>query len=379
MKILYLGNYRDGTGYGQAAEDYILALDSVGVDVACRPIKFNNLDHVPHKRIRELELNNFKKYDVVIQHTLPVHIQYNSAFDLNIALFAHETSSFKMVGWKRHINNMDCCVVINNQMKEACEESGINIPTYVVNQARDFSLYTKKFDKLDQIKINTNKNDFLFYTIGEQVKRKNLTSLLKAYFLEFSFNENVCIVVKTDINEKEDFSKYCLSISEGLGIKKIPKVFCIKDRLSNESIYRLHNSCDAFVQCSYGEAWSIPAFDAMGFGKTPIVTDCTGYKEYINDNNGWLVKCQKEPIFCSDRITLGIYNGSEDWWGVDINDLRKKMRECFSSKEIRKLKSSNCLESAYEFSYEKIGQTFLKVIKHASEKKISKMGSYIKI
>jgi len=39
MKILYIGNYRDGTGYGQAAEDYILSLDSVGANVVCRPLK----------------------------------------------------------------------------------------------------------------------------------------------------------------------------------------------------------------------------------------------------------------------------------------------------------------------------------------------------
>ena len=33
MKVLYLGHYKEGTGWSQAAIDYILAMDSVGIDV----------------------------------------------------------------------------------------------------------------------------------------------------------------------------------------------------------------------------------------------------------------------------------------------------------------------------------------------------------
>ena len=376
MKVLYIGNYRDGTGYGQAAEDYILSLDSIGINVVCRALKFNKVDHKPSKRILELEKKSTSNCDVIIQHTLPVHMQYNSKFKLNIGLFAYETTSFRMSGWQNHLNNMDCCIVINNQMLESCKESGVNVPTYVVPHARDFSIYTENYEKLNQIKQSTSPSDFIFYTIGEQKRRKNLTALLKAYFLEFSSDENVCLVVKTDHDEESDFSKYCNSISSGLSIKKIPRVFCIKERLTNKAIYQLHNSCDAFVQASYGEAWSIPAFDAMGFGKTPIVTNCSGYKDYLNDKVGWLVDCKKEPVFGQERIANGIYHGSEYWWSIDIEDLRRKMRECYAMEDVRKSKATVALDRAYEFSHEKVGSTFLKVIKHASQKEKADMGRY---
>ena len=42
MKILYLGHYKEGTGWSKAAIDYIMALDSVGVDVVCRNIKLTD-------------------------------------------------------------------------------------------------------------------------------------------------------------------------------------------------------------------------------------------------------------------------------------------------------------------------------------------------
>ena len=41
MKVLYVGCYRDGTGWGKAAENYILAMDAVGIDVVPRSVKLN--------------------------------------------------------------------------------------------------------------------------------------------------------------------------------------------------------------------------------------------------------------------------------------------------------------------------------------------------
>ena len=38
MKVLYISNYKDGTGWGNAATDYILAMDSVGIDVVAGPL-----------------------------------------------------------------------------------------------------------------------------------------------------------------------------------------------------------------------------------------------------------------------------------------------------------------------------------------------------
>ena len=42
MKVLYIGHYKDGTGWGSAAIDNILALDAVGVKVVPRAITFES-------------------------------------------------------------------------------------------------------------------------------------------------------------------------------------------------------------------------------------------------------------------------------------------------------------------------------------------------
>ena len=55
MKVLYIGNYKDGTGWGNACANNILALDAVGVDVVPRAITFNNSNGGCNERILELE------------------------------------------------------------------------------------------------------------------------------------------------------------------------------------------------------------------------------------------------------------------------------------------------------------------------------------
>ena len=40
MKVLYIGHYRDGTGWGNAALNNILSLDAVGIDVVPRAITY---------------------------------------------------------------------------------------------------------------------------------------------------------------------------------------------------------------------------------------------------------------------------------------------------------------------------------------------------
>ena len=54
MKVLYIGNYRDGTGWSQAAIDYILSMDFVGFNVVPRPIKLNSNQVALPERILEL-------------------------------------------------------------------------------------------------------------------------------------------------------------------------------------------------------------------------------------------------------------------------------------------------------------------------------------
>jgi glycosyltransferase involved in cell wall biosynthesis len=299
MKVLYVGVYRDPTGWGQAARDYILALDAAGVDVVPRPLKLDPHQAKLPDRIRELEAGSSRGCDVVVQHVLPHQMDYNGRM-LNVGLYATETSDFKSSAWAERVNAMDRAVVINRQSKAASEASGVTVPVSVVPHACDVTRYQKSYDCPDLLKPHKDRGEFLFYTVGEFTPRKNLVALLKAFHLEFDPDEPVGLVIKASrpglspAECRRAVEGLCEEVKRGLKLHGGPEHYkqevVITDRVTDHVMLRIHAGCDCFVQPSRGEAWSIPAFDAMAMGRTPIVTACTGYLDYLSDNEGWLVR-----------------------------------------------------------------------------------------
>ena len=367
MKVLYIGCYRDHTGWGQAAIDYILSMDSVGIDVVCRPLKLNQTQgDLPH-RILELEGKFSNGCNVCIQHVLPHYMDYSGRFDKNIALYATETSHFKRSAWTQRINTMDEAWVINSQSKEASLNSGVDIPIKIIPHACDTKKFDRRYNPLESQELLDN---FVFYFIGDLTHRKNLPALLKAFHLEFDTNENVELLIKTSqygLSPDECAEKVrglCLDVKKNLKLYTSPEKYkeelIVTDRLTEEDICRLHTTCDCFVMPSHGEAWCIPAFDAMGFGKTPICTDVGGASDFLKNGGGSLVPGHQEPVFGMTETFEDIFTGDEDWIRVDIRKLQLEMRkvyETYKSDESSYAKLQEQGREAVEnFSYEKVGQ-----------------------
>ena len=163
MKILYIGCYREGTGWGNSAIDYILSLDSAGVEVVCRPVKLNNRNPEIPNRILELEARDSSGCDICIQHVLPHHMEYNSAFKKNIGLYFTETSSFEYSTWPNRINQLDEGWVSCQQSLDASIYSGVKIPLKVFPIPTNISRFERSYEPLDIPEV---KNSFVFYFIG---------------------------------------------------------------------------------------------------------------------------------------------------------------------------------------------------------------------
>ena len=87
MKVLFIGVYKDGTGWGNAAQNYILALDAAGVDVVPRAIKFNDRQAEVPQRILQLEKKSSKGCTHVIQNVLPHQQPCQDDSPVSILLF----------------------------------------------------------------------------------------------------------------------------------------------------------------------------------------------------------------------------------------------------------------------------------------------------
>lgn len=373
MKVLYTGVYRDATGWGQAAIDYIMALDTAGVDVVCRPIKLNTNQPQLPERILELEAKSSHGCDHVIQHILPHMMEFSGHFKKSIGLFASETSNFRATSWPDRLNAMTDAWVINRQMYFAANESFVKVPITVIPHATNVERFQRNYAPFEQ--LNDHADTFKFYFIGEFNRRKNLAALIKAFHAEFHPDEPVNLVIKTSVPGKspeqarEIVHRFCDDIKPGLkmyngDVKNFKREIIITDRLTDEGVCRLHKSCDCFVMPSYGEAWCIPAFDAMAFGKTPIVTAWSGFLDYVSEKNGWLVPCQIDQAFGVQDSFMDLYTGNETWGAVSVPALAGRMRKAFQEEGLRNRKAINGITRAHDFSYETIGLKMKKALEH---------------
>ena len=184
MKVLYIGHYRESTGWAKAAIDYILAMDSVGIDIACRNVSLTGREGTVPPKILELENKPIDDCDVCIQHVLPHHLVGTEKFKRNIAFFVCESSSIKTLPWFVQLQQMDEVWVPNDQMWNSLVSDGLCVPNSVkvIPHTFDINQYKKKNT---DIQVNEIHSKFKFYYIGDLNARKNLESIIRCFHSEF--------------------------------------------------------------------------------------------------------------------------------------------------------------------------------------------------
>jgi len=366
MNVLFIGPYRQTDGWGLAAKDYIKSISTVSnIKLSTRPIYLaaaNADENFSDYEILNYEKNHSDNYDLVIQKVLPEHLFYDSRFGKNVGLFTLEISNLSNTNVIKNINRMDEIWVPSQIEKQSLIASGCIKPIKVISQALDINKLIPQNKIIFDNKVD---NSFKFYTIGENVFRKNFEDLIISYHLEFNLNDNVALIIKTSkqtkLKELQDFEK---NIKSKLGLSKQYKlVIFITSRLTDQQILDFHYSCDCFVSSSYGEAFCRPAAEALCLGKNPIVNKNTGMKDFINDENGFLVNSTKDPVMVPNNPihqNKDYYNANQYWYKINKYDLMANMRKAYNmyTKDNKKWKAKSeiGIASKNKFNYENIGK-----------------------
>lgn len=368
LNILYVGNFHDGTGYARACYETALALETAGANVVCRPITFNGGQQPCPDRIYQLEEKTPpSKWDVVIQHTLPPVMLFDRRLGLNVANFYYEASRFNSAGWDLRLNQMDLVVTTPGISTEACANSRVIAPIVSLPLPSNPDRYMKKYAVPVFLKPYVDQKKFIFYTISENVRRKNLGGLVKAYYSAFRPTDNVVLVIKTN-GDQHRVQAMMQEIASGMKLHYLPEIVVVTDRLSEDDLMALHAHATCFVQASCGEAWSYPAFDAMAMGKTPIVPDTGTYQSYISEETGFLVKTYNEPCTGGQDEPVDLYRGDEYWQVPFTLELAGLMRRAYKEDDPTELKAAQGLDVAFQFNPLKVGQAFLEALTNATQK-----------
>tara|TARA_R100000008_G_C3585569_1_gene171994 strand:+ start:366 stop:1460 length:1095 start_codon:yes stop_codon:yes gene_type:complete len=354
MKVLYIGNYRDGTGWSNACINNILAMDAAGIDVVPRAISFNVHDKDYTDKIKSLEIkHNLRssnlECDVVVQHTLPHLYCYDASYK-NIGFLAVESHDFRSTNWHRSINLMDELWVPNSQSKESAIRSGVDIPIKVVPHSLDMSRY----GNTEGQKIQELQNTFTFGFVGEFVERKNIKALIKAFHIEFTPKEPVTLLLKTSRAELPEIQAYCNTITRGLKIRgQYKPEVVIAGMMDRQDYISILSQVDCFVMPSRGEAFCIPALESMALGTPSIYTDGIGMDYCVGES----VESRLEPCFGAVDTLPNLDTADTMWREINVKSLCKTMRSMYNklkSEDGQKLKAS-CIERSKDYDHKAIG------------------------
>lgn len=370
MKVLYISPFNQ-TGYGQAAARYVHSLKSVGVDVACRRLNLGGTPH-PSPIVNGLLRKSLDGVTHVVQHSLPSHFQGCHVGDIKqLGLFAMETSGLPET-WKRRLRLLDAVACISQeQTTDVNEYLGWTFPVHTLPHACNPAVYQGEHRPFPQLVPFKERGYYIFYGVGEWVRRKNWASLLRAYYTGFTRADRALLVLKTGVpgmSPQDSFKKidgFCKDVYMGLKLgppQARPETLICTDHLSESQLLSLHESGDCYVSSSSGEAWGLPAMDAMGMGRPVIVPDTGGFSDYVTDKCGFLIEGRREFCFGAVDAVPEMYAGTDSWLMVDVPDLMLSMRALFEDREMSIRMGRAGAARIFDFSYGKVGRLFRDVL-----------------
>jgi len=322
MKIKYIGNFSDGTGWAKAATYNALALSRVH-DVYCEERKYNSNSVILEEDLLDLLNKKGDGFDYVIQHVLPSdYVYYGNTKNWGFCML-EATLSNKI--WLKNLNMMDGVFVPDKRSFDHLYNSGFNRP------AKLFPLsfnYERIANSPDSLRLAQLKGSYNFVFVGEFCRRKNLSQLLQAFHGEFNHKEPVNLLIKTsgDTNAIKTFVE---NVERGLKKNsKLKNILVVNERLSEQDLISVMRQCHCFVTASHGEAWCYPAMEAAALGLSVIYPKETGMEDYLSPY--YSMDANLDYCFGAVDSVDGLYTCEDQWTTVSTKELRDTMRRAYN-------------------------------------------------
>lgn len=310
------------SGYAQLRH-LILALSKCGHTIKLVPFKTNdNVNFLNQSEFKKLEKTNLLKPYINIVSGIAPQIRIDPEASYNIAYSMFETLTIPD-NWIKFYNEFNEIWVPSNFCKKAFDRHDLNCIVKKVS----LGTYTKKF-----IPKNREKDVFTFLSVGTWIDRKGWDLLINAYTSEFVGNYDVRLCIKTDAKYKtnqELVQEYLTNNRTSI----MPKIMIRNQKIDEDIMPKLYQESDCYILPTRGEAFGLPYLEAMSSGIPCIASDFGGQTDFINNDNGWLIKI-KTLKHLSERLCK-INSAYEGLWFAEpsIEDIRAIMRYAYVHKD----------------------------------------------
>lgn len=391
IRINYYGGLFQGSGYGQAASDYSLALILNKADLNLRPLLAADPNWVRNAGRYESLMDIANREECkdpawpthVIAHSIPIGCQIFVTDELTpapgvkkIAITTWETELLP-TGAAQNLNELFDQVWLPTQYcKDAFLKSG-------AIREEKLRLVPHTFDPVWWFRYKETMQapgPYVFYSILTWCERKNAIGTLKAYLTEFTNEDNVVLKIKTPHYDIAEINE----MVQGMKMEDmpLPPVELICDPYSEDEMYDLHTQSHCYVSTARAEGWGLGCSEACLVGNPVIVPKYSGFMEFLPhyDNvrylDYFLTPCytpkSQHPNMTIDiggglqakAVTRNAHTdvrGDQEWAEPNLHQLKQYMRQAYEERWGKSFKSRQIFAERY--GYKTVGKKMVQLLK----------------
>jgi glycosyltransferase involved in cell wall biosynthesis len=313
-----------GDGYGDAAVQYMLALEAAGVDVTWTPLLWEPEEPDPrvwadydgaHARLAHVPV---EVDTVVVHHPADGAHRWRDGTARRQVLFTTWETDRVPHGWTAACAEWDTVMVPSTFNRDALLADGFTGAVHAVPHcARTVGqVESAQFDRLD--------DRFVFYTIGTWSTRKAMADTIRAFLDAFGRDDDVALLVKTSPVNQIAVARAHRGEDPGgpnrfpvatwpavaallAGRADVPELQLVTEHLTAEEIDGLHARGDCFLSLTRSEGWGLCIADALVFDNPVVVTGWGGQLDYLGADYPLLVDYDLIPTTDDE---------ADDWFAV---------------------------------------------------------------
>ena len=346
-KVYLKGPILTQSGYGHHTRTVYRALKSKEglFDVYVQPISWGatswqwkddeerrEIDAILTKTVEYIKSGG--KFDMSVQVTIPN--EWENLAPVNIGVTAGIETDKVAANWIEKGNMMDKILTISQHSLDSYKDTVYNAKDSQTGEEFEYRLKTpidfvsypvSEFEPADaELNFETN---FNFLTVAQMGPRKNLTATINNFVETFRDNEDVGLIIKTNMSKNSLIDRLnCMTLLQqqihNLGEKKC-KVYLLHGSLTDEEMSALYNheKVKVVVSTSHGEGFGLPLFEAAYYGVPVVATDWSGHLDFlykeVKQKNG---KTRKKHMFGKVNYKLERIPKEAVWDGVLIEEAR---------------------------------------------------------
>lgn len=395
-KVILIAPVLTQSGYGvhsRQVAQYLFKLMDEGADftldiwpISCgqSPYYLNKSNPLIARIYKHSERKNLE-YDVSIQIQMPSPKEWNpNIAKVNIGITAGVETDLCNLDWIKTINAMTHVIMPSEYSKSTFVKSAekynyqLTTPISVVREFVSESYFEKSQEEDIFKDIKTSFNFFIFGQItglDKDTDRKNLFLAIQTLFAAFHNNNDVGIIVKSNVGRETDIDNFHVStilsqikestcdFTNGQGVQ--PKLYNLHGAMSEAELRRVYQSpkVKALYTTTRGEAVGLPIVEAAASGLPIIAPDKGGHTEYLEAKKWISLKSEYAPI-AQSKIDNDIFVNGARWIDVEpreaVATLQKFYKNNVKPKEWAKSQSEIIKK---KFSAEEVFKQYDDVLK----------------